>query len=104
MGKLQDSEVLRAGVTASYWKSETRRIRADIDKTGSALELSFKIASKGGGDTAILVKVGESDIRQLLRDLAGMLPQLADALAESTHIAVSQLIQTSKKTSNGNDA
>ena len=85
MLQLKNSKVQRAGVTARYWTNETSTISA---KVRQGLEFCFIIASKGGGQTDICLTIDKSDLPALLKELAQTMPELAAALAESTHVAV----------------
>jgi hypothetical protein len=54
--------------------------------------LRFSLPSKGGGNTDILVIIGDEDLRRILNGIGTNMPNLADAFTGSAHEAVSQLL------------
>jgi hypothetical protein len=67
---LSDTRVRRGGVTAKYWYGSTDSVLAsrpeDATSQPRALVFSFNLPSKGGGDTAIEMRVGPKDFPVLL--------------------------------------
>jgi hypothetical protein len=64
MAALKDARVSRGGVTSRYRSLETKSVNLDA---GKGLEINFKIASKGGGYTAIRIVVGSNDFSTILQ-------------------------------------
>lgn len=88
--ELRHSVVDRGGVTASQWSGSTRDISATTSPKGD-IGLRFKLPSKGGGTTDILLTLDARDLRRLLRQLATESPNLARVFAECTHVALKSL-------------
>lgn len=90
---LRQSLVQRGGVTSARWYGDTDRIYCLSNAKG--LQFQFSMPSKGGGETSIHLTVGLEDLAELFKELASAHPDLAGALAESTHIAVQALLKSS---------
>ena len=85
MPRLQNSLVLRGGVTARHWSHGTSNIRVYGNTNG--MSLSFKLASKGGGFTDIQATIDPSDfpeiVNQMMKsDRDGALRVMSAAIAE----------------------
>jgi hypothetical protein len=65
---LDDTIIYRGGYDVPK-KKETEDCQLQFNKKTQALELSFKIASKGGGETHILVRMHEGDFPAILNEI-----------------------------------
>jgi hypothetical protein len=72
---LDNSTVKRAGVTAKYWTHGTNDI--DLDVGMSAINLSFAIDSKGGGQTQIELEIRHEDFAVILATMSAANRQAA---------------------------
>ncbi len=81
MAYLAEANVYRGGVTASHLNHETTRVRFGT-YGNNKLGLRFKVASKGGGTTQVLLTIGPKDFSRIL---AAMIDTDRDsALADMT--------------------
>lgn len=76
MKALDHASVSRSGVTAPRFNFETSRCMYGADSDGLAFR--FNIASKGGGQTDILLRIGTGDLPSVLYELASSHPRAAD--------------------------
>lgn len=69
---LRKTVVRRSGQTARYWTNEPTAVRLRVDHGDgtSALILSFKLNSKGGGRTEVEVEVGPEDFADVVSAMA----------------------------------
>jgi hypothetical protein len=85
MQRLSRSKVYRAGVTSRYQFYETSKVRvasaANFPEHAGDIRLSFDIASKGGGQTAISLYLDPRDVLVMLRVLKREQRQRALAVA-----------------------
>jgi len=93
--ELQHSKVRRGGVTARYWYGSTQNVYCAADNEG--LRFTFNIPSKGGGHTAVELRVGSKDLRAILLETAQALPKQAAMFTEVAHLAVSRLTKRRRK-------
>ena len=88
MQRLKRTKVYRAGVTSRYQFYETDKVTAgsagNFPEHAGDLRLSFAIASKGGGQTAISLYIDPRDCLAMLRVLKGEQRQKALATAART--------------------
>ncbi len=87
MPDLNNSKVYRGGVTAPYLNLETRRCTFNVNTRDDALDLRFKLASKGGGTTSVLLQVGKSDLSDVLEAIAQAMPEMASIFSTCASIA-----------------
>lgn len=92
---LKDTTVYRGGSTAQHIPYETNKVNfhpqrsynhEDRSNTG-VLRFAFNISAAGGGETSLMVDVGEQDFSALLSAMIqlapeGLLPQMANAFAQ----------------------
>jgi hypothetical protein len=90
MAQLTQTEVFRKGRTAPDWSVESTQCMAFISKDDCSLSVRFDVASKGGGTTCLLIKIGSADVRSLLLELAGKRPDTAGTFAEAITIAIQE--------------
>src|SRR6266511_4172355 len=55
MAQLKNTKVYRGGVTAQYLTHETRECSFHANTKDRALDIRFRLASKGGGTTEVLL-------------------------------------------------
>lgn len=77
---LEHSTVYRGGVTANAMVLETRKCSAEVDLNSATLDLRFRMASKGGGTTRVLLEVGFEDVAQILEEMAREVPEFSSVL------------------------
>jgi hypothetical protein len=94
--ELEDSDVRRAGVTSSRWSYATSSITVTAEES---LDFRFKVSSKGGGETDIMLSVGKDDIPCLIELIANSMPDLAPDIAKSAHLAITNLVSESNNVS-----
>ena len=63
MAKLKDANVYRAGKTARHKNLETKKV--SLMSLWGTLDLGFSLASKGGGETEVQLKIGPEDFSDL---------------------------------------
>jgi hypothetical protein len=93
---LKETTILRCGVTAHRYNFETKQCTAEVNTAGKSLDLRFTIASKGGGETALLVRLGLPDMSTVLKNLANTIPETLPMLLEATSIASKRNIERIK--------
>lgn len=64
--KLDRSKVYRGGVTSPYRNLETNQVFA-FPRQNSELTISFNIASNGGGETNVKLKIDPKDFRNIVK-------------------------------------
>jgi hypothetical protein len=94
---LEDTRILRGGVTSSQMVIETESCSAAVDESSGTLTLRFQIASKGGGTTRIRVRIGRSDICRIIQAVADGMPSAAVAITEAAALAARRLEETAMK-------
>ena len=72
--QLSCTEIYRGGITSSYLSLETRKCSYVYNDRLDRAELRFHIASKGGGTTSVLVRLGYDDLRDMVFGLAEISP------------------------------
>jgi hypothetical protein len=87
MPELTDTRVLRGGVTARWLEFETKKCSFEVDKSDKSLDFHFTLASKGGGTTEVLLRVGQGDLPMILDTIAHEIPKAAAILATSAAAA-----------------
>jgi hypothetical protein len=100
MPQLKHSKVYRGGATAPSLSFETSQCSASVGMKTESLELRFAIASKGGGTTEILLRIGKGDFQVLLQEIASKLPENVGVLSECAALANKtnlQLLQAARK-------
>ena len=103
MPDLKHSVIFRGGSTASRLFEETNDCFFCVNENDKSLELRFDIASKGGGETSILVQVGSKDFPVIFTELAKILPGeagvLSNAAATANKLNVKRIKQLTKSVS-----
>lgn len=92
--QLESTTVMRAGITQSKWELElgTSNVAGSISPSRATVDFRFYLRAKGGGTTDIELRVGVADLALLMAAAAKQMPQqVLPLLAQSTHIAVSNL-------------
>lgn len=100
MPQLKHSKIYRGGATAPSLSFETSQCSASVGIKTESLELRFDIASKGGGTTRILLRIGKGDFQVLLQEIASKLPENVGVLSDCAAIANKmnlQLLQAARK-------
>jgi hypothetical protein len=87
MPQLKHSEIYRGGLTAASRSFETNKCFASVDQSKGTLDIQFQLASKGGGTTCVLLKIGKEDFQTILREIASKLPESAGMLSDCASIA-----------------
>jgi hypothetical protein len=71
--QLEHTTILRAGITASRYNHESANCRLSVNDSLQTLEFGFCPASKGGGTTDVLLRIGEGDLPAILEAIAEVL-------------------------------
>lgn len=87
MPQLKNSKIYRGSVTASYLTLETKRCSFNANNRDKALDLRFKIASKGGGTTSVFLQIGKEDFSDILETIAGAMPETAAVFSRCASMA-----------------
>ena len=93
MPKLQHSRIYRAGVTAKLLNHETRECTFHANAADRALDLRFNLASKGGGTTSVLLRLGLGDLPAVLAAVASTLPESVGALSSAAAVANAKVLE-----------
>ena len=92
MAELKHSAVLRTGATKPSYHVETRTCSAVANPKWKSVDVTFCIASKGGGDTRILVRIGVNDLPTILESLVKGMPECVTMLSEAATVAEKHLL------------
>ena len=76
MSKLENTKIFRSGVTAAKFNFETSQCSFDTNISTRAFEFRFCVASKGGGITDVLLRIGLDDLPLILEGIAGAMPEI----------------------------
>ena len=87
MPNLKHTEVYRGGMTAQHLTIETSECSFHANASGRAMDLSFKLASKGGGTTSVLLRIGIDDLPQILEAIATAMPESVGVLSDCAALA-----------------
>ena len=87
MAELENTKIYRGGVTAPYITLETKRCSFHANTKNNALDLRFKLASKGGGTTSVLLQIGLEDLPAILDAVANNMPESVGVLSDCAAIA-----------------
>lgn len=87
MPNLKHTKIYRGGATAPSLSYETDQCSGSISLKHEALDLRFEIASKGGGKTRVLLRIGKADFQTLLQEIASKLPETVGMLSDCASIA-----------------
>ena len=98
MVDLKHSKVFRGGSTAPNLTFESSACQMSASRSEDALEFNFTIASKGGGNTDVLLRIGRGDVAAILEEIATQLPDTAVLLSDSASIAVESSLKQFDKT------
>jgi hypothetical protein len=93
MPKLKHTKVYRGGVSAQYLNIETSDATFNINLSQKAIDFRFNLASKGGGTTSVLLRIGIEDLSTVLESVAGAFPDSVDVLSECAAIANKKILQ-----------
>ena len=88
MVKLEHTEIYRGGVTADSFKFEPRNCTFTTNMVDRALDLTFRLASRGGGTTKVLLQIG-------LDDFTLILEAIASTITEARRVQSNEKAQTS---------
>ena len=87
MGALKNAKVYRGGVTAPHLSHETSKCSFRINQSNGTIEFRFNLASKGGGTTSVLLRVGVEDVPEMLHELATKMPEQVGVLSDCAAVA-----------------
>ena len=93
MPKLKHTKVYRGGVSAQYLNIETSDATFNINLSKKAVDFRFNLASKGGGTTSVLLRIGIEDLSTVLESVAEAFPDCVDVLSECAAIANKKILQ-----------
>jgi hypothetical protein len=100
MPQLKHSKVYRGGVTAPSLRFETSTCSTDINLRDESVDLRFDLASKGGGTTSVLLRIGKADFPALLQEIASKMPEFVGILSDCASLANKknlELLQNARK-------
>jgi hypothetical protein len=94
--KLEHTKIYRGGVTAPRITLETNECSCNISER--ALDFRFQLASKGGGTTEVLLRIGLDDLPLILEGIADAMPEksvgtLSDCAALANKKILEQLTE-----------
>ena len=87
MPKLEHTKVYRGGITAPHLTIETSECSFHTNVAQRALDLRFKLASKGGGTTSVLLRISLDDLPQVLEAIATVMPESVGVLSDCAALA-----------------
>jgi hypothetical protein len=93
MAHLKDAKVFRGGVTVLHLTHETTKVR--FGTYGKKLGVRFRLASKGGGTTQVLLTIGPKDFARILSEMIDA--DRASALADMTAALAAVHAKTEKQ-------
>jgi hypothetical protein len=93
MPKLKHTKVYRGGVSAQHLNIETIHATFNINVSRKAIDFRFNLASKGGGTTSVLLRIGIEDLSTVLEPVAEAFPDSVDVLSECAAIANKKILQ-----------
>lgn len=97
MPNMKDTKIYRGGAASSYSSLETKECSFDIKQGIGELNLFFCLASKGGGQTAVHLQIGMSDIAAIMEDLANRNPESVRIFAKCAMISSDKLVKELEK-------
>ena len=98
MSYLSKARIFRGGVTASQLNYETSKCFFKSNPKDQSLDFEFEIASKGGGNTLIIMQIGLEDISLILDSIASNFPETGSKLSECASIANGKNLQRLQET------
>jgi len=86
--RLNNSRIFRGGITAS----ELSLVPGDYEATINPLDfeilhVQFDLASKGGGTTSVLLKIGKNDLKAIMKEIARKMPESASIFLDCAAVA-----------------
>jgi hypothetical protein len=93
MPKLKHTKVYRGGVSAQSLNYETSDATFNTTLSQKAIDFRFNLASKGGGTTSVLLRIGVDDLSSVLELVAEAFPEKVDVLSECAAIANKKIMQ-----------
>jgi hypothetical protein len=87
MANLKNAKVYRGGITAQGLSHETSVCTFDVNKSKDALDFRFSLASKGGGVTLVMLRVGIDDLSEMLHEVATKMPEQVGLLSDCAAVA-----------------
>lgn len=87
MAELKHTKIYRGGVTSPHLNLETQKCSFRANQNNNALDLRFQIASKGGGTTSVLLRIGMDDLPTILEAIAEKMPENVGVLSDCASIA-----------------
>jgi hypothetical protein len=93
MSKLEHTKIYRGGVTAPYLTIETSECSFNPNISERALDFRFSLASKGGGTTSVLLRIGLDDLSLILEGIAGAMPEIVGTLSDCAALANKKILE-----------
>jgi hypothetical protein len=90
MTTLNNVKIYRGGLTAHHLSLETEKCSFYVNQRDNSIEFRFNLASKGGGTTVVLLRVGMGDLPDMLQEVATKLPEQVGVFSECATIANKQ--------------
>jgi hypothetical protein len=87
MNILKSSKVYRGGKTSNKLVVEDTSIKYYTSSSDNTVNIYFSIRSKGGGSTELLVEIDQADLKSLLTEVAGDLPEVYASLLDKNVLA-----------------
>jgi hypothetical protein len=92
MPLLKHSKIYRGGITAPQLTIETHHVSCNANAVERALDARFHLASKGGGTTSVLLRLGLDDLPAILDVIAEAFPEMVTALSSAATTANAKLV------------
>jgi hypothetical protein len=93
MAKLEHTKIYRGGVTAPRITMETRECSFNTNISERAFDFRFRLASKGGGTTFVLLQIGLDDLPLILEGIAGAMPESVGTLSDCAALANKKILE-----------
>jgi hypothetical protein len=87
MTALTNAKVFRGGVTVSRLGFETSECDFSVNTRNRAIDFRFELASKGGGTTVALLRIGLDDLPLILTSVAEAVPDTVSMFAAAASAA-----------------
>jgi hypothetical protein len=87
VAEMKNTKIYRGGVTAPHLTIETRECSFQHNIKDKALDIRFNLASKGGGTTAVLMRLGIDDLPMLLEAVASNMPESVEFFSHCAALA-----------------
>ena len=93
MAKLEHTKIYRGGVTAPHLTTETSECSFHTNISNRALDFRFHLASKGGGTTEVLLRIGLDDLPLILEGIAGAMPESVGTPSDCAALANKKILE-----------